>query len=278
MHRRPRPRPIVRLSLDSGSAASSSASEDAANDASIDAGGSRAQLTPFLRKALAAFSGIGVLETAYLTYIKLFSSPGAICATQGCLDVLSGPYSAFLGIPLSMFGTLFYGLFCLLSVWPLLAQEEEVFVDIDAGTTTLRSKEEVYQIRDAASRPLMLALSSLLFVFSSYLMYLLAFVIKSMCPYCLFSHTLSLVLFVLTVVVGRAVADVKTAVSIGGSAAVMGVLCAGASFFVATPNGLHAQIPTEPQTPPAITERSTKDTMVSCGHFFRFGIFSFDPC
>ncbi len=180
----------------------------------------------------------------------------------GLPRVLSGPYSAFLGIPLSAFGMLAYSAFAYLSAWPLFASEEEYFVDLNLGTTAMRSADEVYQIRDATTRPLMLALSSAMFVFSSYLMSLLTFVIKSMCPYCVFSATLSVVLFTLTAFVGRAVRDVASAVAISGGSAATAVLLAGASFFVATPHGLRAQIPSEPQSPPAITQRSNADSMV----------------
>ena len=209
-----------------------------------------------IRKILAAVSLVGAAETSYLTFNKIFSSPGAICATQGCLDVLSGPFSSFLGIPLTLLGAMAYGLFAYLAVWPLSADEEED----EEGT--LLTPEEVYGIRDAATRPLLLALSTALFIFSCYLMCLLFFVIQSYCPYCLFSAVVSTSLFMLTAFVGRAVPRVGDALRVGIVSTGVSSIAAALLFFVGYPQHVAAQNPGEPQEPPAITMRSTSDTLV----------------
>lgn len=217
-----------------------------------------------IRKLLAVLSFAGCLETTYLTFNKLFSSPGAICATQGCLDVLSGPFSSFLGIPLTLFGLIAYASFAYLAIWPLVATEQEVLISDDSEETELYSAAEVYARRDAVTRPLLLAISSAMAVFSAYLMSILIFVIKSMCPYCLFSAAISTILFIITAFVGRAVPSPGTALKISGGATLLASLGAAALFFVSMPAQILAQAPSEPQSPPAITMNSTKDTMVSC--------------
>lgn len=209
-----------------------------------------------VRRALVGLSLLGFAETSYLTFNKLFSSPGAICGTQGCLDVLSGPFSSFLGIPLTLFGALAYGAFAYLAVWPLAADDEE------AEEGILRSAEEVYAARDAVTRPLLLALSTLLFMFSAYLMALLVFVIQSMCPYCVFSAVLSATLFTLTAFVGRAVPNLADALRVGAAASAIASVAAAVLFFIGFPAYIRAQ-PSGEQSPPAITMRSTSDTLVS---------------
>lgn len=216
-----------------------------------------------VRKVLAALSVLGVAETTYLTFIKLFSSPGAICSTEGCLDVLTGPFSTFLGIPLTVFGMLAYASFAYLCIWPLIAEDEEVLTENESQPAKFIPANEVYAARDAATRPLMLALSTASFVFTVYLMGLLVFVIHSMCPYCVFSAILSGLIFVITAFVGRAVPKIRSALIIGSASTAAAGVAAAAMFFLSLPAQILAQPPSEPQSPPQITMRSNSDTMVS---------------
>ncbi|KAI0559182.1 Vitamin K epoxide reductase [Gracilaria domingensis] len=215
-----------------------------------------------IRKILVAVSAAGMAETTYLTYNKLFSSPGAICGTQGCLDVLSGPFSTFLGIPLTVFGVLAYSIFAYLCTWPLSAEDEETHSEDDEKPRVVPA-DEVYAIRDAATRPLMLAVSTAMFTFSVYLMSLLVFVIRSMCPYCVFSACLSTMLFVLTAIVGKAVPEWKTALRIGAMSASFATVCAAALFFLGLPAYSQAQGSGVPQAPPEITLSSDSNSVVS---------------
>jgi uncharacterized membrane protein len=213
-----------------------------------------------VRKLLTFLSSLGVAETVYLSVAKLFTSPAAICRTSGCVEVLSGPYSSFVGIPLSVVGIFAYATFAFLSSYPLGAQDEEVIVS-DDGATEFRSAQDVYDIRDAATRPLLLAMASVLLVFSSYFMFLLTMVIRDTCPYCIFSAVLSTALFVVTAFVGRAVRDTGPALKIGGSSAVVSAVAAAAIFVLSSPGGLLAKMPSEPQVPPAVTEQSDSRTI-----------------
>ena len=62
---------------------------------------------PELRKIMGTLSAIGMLETAYLTFIKMTSMEPILCSSQGsCGDVLNGPYASVGDIPLAAFGLL----------------------------------------------------------------------------------------------------------------------------------------------------------------------------
>lgn len=52
-------------------------------------------------------ASLGVLETVYLTIVKLTSSPLA-CPTSGCDEVLNSSYATLFGLPLSTYGALAY--------------------------------------------------------------------------------------------------------------------------------------------------------------------------
>lgn len=58
---------------------------------------------------MAALASVGVVETAYLTYVKLFDFGALVCPTNGCESVLSSPYAQLFGLPLSLYGMLAYG-------------------------------------------------------------------------------------------------------------------------------------------------------------------------
>lgn len=224
-----------------------------------------------LRVVLTVISLTGAAESLFLTLNKIFSSPGSICSTEGCLDVLTGPFSVFLGIPLSLIGTVSYLAFAYLSAWPLTATDEcpedESFEDYnvhdkdDTTPTNDDLRENAYGRRDAATRPLMLALSTAQFVFTAYLVGLLKWVIRSMCPYCLFSAFLSTSIFVLTAFVGRAVPRWRPALTISALSTTVAAIAASISLIISWPAHIAAQPPDGPQAPPTITTRSDTDAM-----------------
>lgn len=174
-----------------------------------------------------------------------------MCKTAGCVEVLSGPYSVFLGIPLTALGAVAYSAFAALAAYPLFAAEADVITD-DDGSIVSMTAEEVYAVRDAVTRPLLLALASIMFVFSGYFMWILAVVVRDTCPYCVFSAGLSTTLFVLTAFVGKAVTDAGLAAKISGGAGAFSAAAAAAVFVLSSPGGLLAQMPSSPQPPPAV--------------------------
>jgi len=78
-----------------------------------------------LHGVITLLSFAGVLETAYLTILKLTSSAPALCLSSGsCEAVLSSKYSELFHVPLPAFGMLAYGAICALSVQGALAKKE----------------------------------------------------------------------------------------------------------------------------------------------------------
>jgi uncharacterized membrane protein len=144
------------------------------------------------RPIIGAIAGFGALTTAYLTVVKL-SLNTAACPTESCDLVLSSPYAEVFGQPLALFGFLAYVSMLIFALAPLAvdsAKNKALNIKIE-NTTWL----------------LLLAGAIAMTVFSSYLMYLLAFELKALCIYCLASALFSLTLLVLTIV-GRTWEDI----------------------------------------------------------------------
>ncbi|AFY35605.1 vitamin K epoxide reductase family protein [Calothrix sp. PCC 7507] len=160
----------------------------------------RRRSTPWIHKwsrpLIAAIAGLGALTTGYLAIEKL-TGRSAACVAQagvkGCNDVLSSPWATVFGQPLALFGFLAYTGMVVLALAPLAVNREQ--------NSQLRSQLENW------TWLLLLAGAIAMSVFSGYLMYLLAFQIKALCPYCLGSAFFSLSLLVLTII-GRTWEDI----------------------------------------------------------------------
>jgi uncharacterized membrane protein len=144
------------------------------------------------RPLIAAIAGLGVLTTAYLTVVKLTQGTAA-CPTQSCDQVLASDYATIWGQPLALFGFLAYTSMVIFALAPLAVDS--------AKKKELRSKLENW------TWLLLLAGAIAMTVFSSYLLYLLAFKIKAVCLYCLASAAFSFSLLVLTII-GRTWEDI----------------------------------------------------------------------
>jgi uncharacterized membrane protein len=116
-------------------------------------------------------SFFGFLDALYLS-LGYFYNKDLVCSFKigNCNDVLKSNYSKILGIPLAFLGTVFY--FCILFL-------------------------SFYFIRYQKFLNLIKFLIFFGFMFSSYLVYLQAFIIKSYCLFCLFSAFICLTMFVL---------------------------------------------------------------------------------
>jgi uncharacterized membrane protein len=122
--------------------------------------------------ALALF-GAGV--TSYLTVTHFFlGNAVAMCtaAGEGCDLVLNSEYAKVFGIPLTIFGALGYLTVAALAATPLVIRSEDL-----AARTRLKQQTAF----------LLFLVTTAMLVFSGYLMYLLAFVIKTACLYCITS-------------------------------------------------------------------------------------------
>lgn len=164
----------------------------------------RRRSTPWIhrwsRTVMGAIAALGVVETAYLTIAK-FTTGSVICPTSGCDKVLNSPYATVFGtVPLSLLGCLAY-----LSIAILALAPKAVNPNTNKGLHS--------QLEDKTWQALFIITAAMV-IFSSYLMYLMAFEIKELCIYCISSAVFSLSLFVL-VLVGREWEDIGQLVFTG---------------------------------------------------------------
>ena len=135
---------------------------------------------------MAAIAAIGVLETAYLTIAK-FTTGSVICPTSGCDKVLNSPYATAFGVvPLSLLGCLAYLSIAILAFVPKSVNPE--------------TNKGLYSQLENRTWQGLFVITAAMVIFSSYLMYLMAFEIQELCIYCISSAIFSLSLFVLVLV------------------------------------------------------------------------------
>jgi uncharacterized membrane protein len=162
----------------------------------------RRRSTPWIhrwsRPLIGTIALLGVLNTGYLTYNKLFG--GAVtCPTDGCEQVLSSAYAEVFGLPLALFGLLAYIAMAGFALAPLAVNAEQ--------QKSLRTNLENW------TWLLLFAGATAMLLFSSYLMYIMVtqFVIphglKALCFYCVASALFATGMFVLTLL-GRVWDDV----------------------------------------------------------------------
>ena len=130
----------------------------------------------FLPIGIAALSFLGFADAAYLTAEHYLKLPLPCSLTQGCDTVLTSAYATFGGIPIALFGALYY---LILIVFALMLLTSE--------TQNKKIMRLIFVMTAAA----VLA--------SSVLVYLQFFVIHALCMYCLVSAGLSLLLFLVSI-------------------------------------------------------------------------------
>ena len=118
-----------------------------------------------VRKIVVALSIAGLFDAGYLTYYKLFSAVELICGEKGDCDyVNSSPYAEIFGIPVALFGLIYYAavLLCTLS-----GRKNPVF-----------------------------GMSAAALLFSFYLTYVEVYILQAICIWCVVSALLTLSIFV----------------------------------------------------------------------------------
>ncbi len=136
------------------------------------------------RLLIGGLAGVGIVETAFLTFAEIFGKAADVCPTQGCKEVLESPYAMVFGVPLTFFGFLAYASVAIIALTPILLQLKN-------------NKSRRSQLEDK-SWLLLLVMTTIMVVSSGYLMSIMAFTIEAFCPYCIVSALLSFSLFILT--------------------------------------------------------------------------------
>lgn len=134
----------------------------------------KTQLLPlpkWILNTLLVVALIGFADATYLT-VEHFANTIPPCSIGGCEIVLTSAYSEILGIPVSLFGAIFY-LLIAISLFVYRDTQKSIFLVM----------------------PLMA--SALGFVASVSLIFVMMFVLKAFCPYCLVSAITSTTIFVI---------------------------------------------------------------------------------
>jgi len=132
------------------------------------------------RYILFFFGTIGLLDSGYLYWARITGSDLSCSILEGCNQVAQSPYSVMFGVPLSLWGVLFY-----------------TFI---IGATLLLIGEERTVVRR-----LLLFASIFGFLSSIYFVYVQASLIGAFCMYCIISAVSSTILFVTMLFYMRAI-------------------------------------------------------------------------
>ncbi len=132
------------------------------------------------RIGIIVLSSLGLIDALYLSDMALTGSEltCTITGLDGCNVVAQSVYSQFLGLPLAVYGVIFYSLLLLAIIVS--------FFRISIGM-----RRVVFIIALAGA------------IFSSYFMYLQFFVIKALCIYCMGSALVAYILAILTWIATR---------------------------------------------------------------------------
>jgi uncharacterized membrane protein len=130
-----------------------------------------------LRLSSMILAGIGLIDALYLTGVKL-SNTYALCGPIGnCETVNTSQYSQVFGIPIALIGAAAYFLILILL---LIENRNDYWTDF--------------------SPMLVFGISLAGVLYSAYLTFLEIAVIKAICPYCILSFILIILIFILTLV------------------------------------------------------------------------------
>ncbi|NDJ19812.1 vitamin K epoxide reductase family protein [Myxacorys almedinensis] len=155
----------------------------------------RRRSTPWIhrwsRPLIGAIATLGILNTGYITYNKLFSQAVA-CPSGGCERVLESPYATIFGLPLSLFGLLAYLAIAVFALVPLVVSPEH--------------KKSLRTSLENSTWLLLFAGTTAMLLFSGYLMYIMfsKFVanygVNGVCYFCIASALFATAMFTLTLI------------------------------------------------------------------------------
>jgi uncharacterized membrane protein/glutaredoxin len=174
----------------------------------------------YSRLLIGAISILGICVTAYLTWVKLGNN--GVCGSEGCQIVLTSPYANIGNFPLTGLGLLSYLAVAIMAFAPMLINP--------------KTNKSAHNQLSALSWWGLLLIGVGMAVFSCYLMYLLAFVIKAACPFCIASAIFTFAIFGLTIV-GHDWEDLGQAVFTAMAAALVSLLVSIVFYSTAVPQG-----------------------------------------
>lgn len=123
--------------------------------------------------AMIVLATIGLFDATLLT-LEHYADLNLPCTvTHGCQVVLASKYAEIFGVPVAIFGVVYYLVILIMSF---------------------------YAYQNATDRKWLLALSSLGFLSTLYLIYIQAHLLHAWCQYCLLSALTSTLLFILNVI------------------------------------------------------------------------------
>lgn len=127
---------------------------------------------------ISLLSFLGFLDSTYLaiSHYKNVFPPCSI--TQRCEAVLTSQFSEIFGIPLSLFGSLFYLSLMIFSILVIQKWKEEIF-------------------------KLLFFIVTVGFILSIILFFIQLVVLKAFCQYCLLAETLTALIFITTFILKR---------------------------------------------------------------------------
>lgn len=161
----------------------------------------------YSRLLIGSIAVLGMIVTAYLTWVKL--SHDGVCGTEGCEIVLTSPYANVGDFPLTGLGFLGYLSVAIMAFAPSLFNPKT-------------NKSAHTQINNLTWLGLFIAGVGMA-IFSCYLMYLLAFVINAVCPFCIASAIFTFSIFGLAIV-GHDWEDIGQVVFIGMATGLLSIL------------------------------------------------------
>jgi uncharacterized membrane protein len=122
-------------------------------------------------------AGIGLVDSAYLIWVKIADSPKYCLQGIGdCYTVNTSRYSEVFGIPIAVFGVLGY----LLILLVLYFENRNSFLQENSDY-------------------ILFGITLIGILYSAYLTYLELFVILAICPFCVLSAIAMTILFILTI-------------------------------------------------------------------------------
>lgn len=131
----------------------------------------------YLRWSSIILAFIGLVDSAYLTWVKI-SHTEVFCGTSGeCQTVSNSPYSEIAGIPIALFGMGAY--LALLGLY---------YLETRKGFWANNSPLMVFGITLAGT------------LYSIYLTYIEVAVLHAICPYCVVSAIVMVLLFVIALI------------------------------------------------------------------------------